>query len=89
MQGVAAFEKVSFDFEECRGAEFLLEHAFEENQNIFTTVFKLEKPIVAVGAPAHAWFGEVGTQLRTDVVFPKNGDVANAYGAAIAEGKKG
>ncbi len=45
----------------------------------------LNKPVVAIGAPARAWIGEVGNLLGTKVMVPENADVANAYGAAIGQ----
>ncbi len=39
-------------------------------------------PIVAVGAPVHIYYPEVGRRLKCDVAFPPHCDVANAVGAA-------
>jgi len=39
-------------------------------------------PVVAVGGPASVYYGEVGRRLGCQIVFPENGDVANAIGAA-------
>jgi hypothetical protein len=41
-------------------------------------------PVVAVGAPARLYYGEVGRRLGARVVFPEHGDVANAIGAGLA-----
>jgi N-methylhydantoinase A/oxoprolinase/acetone carboxylase beta subunit len=39
-------------------------------------------PIVAVGAPAKIYYGEVARRLEAEVVFPQHCEVANAIGAA-------
>lgn len=39
-------------------------------------------PVVAVGGPVSVYYGEVGRRLGCQIVFPENGDVANAIGAA-------
>ena len=39
-------------------------------------------PVVAVGGPVGVYYGEVGRRLGCQIVFPENGDVANAIGAA-------
>jgi N-methylhydantoinase A/oxoprolinase/acetone carboxylase beta subunit len=38
--------------------------------------------VVAVGAPAKVYYGEVAARLRADISFPEFCDVANAVGAA-------
>ncbi|WP_406854585.1 hydantoinase/oxoprolinase family protein [Alsobacter sp. KACC 23698] len=40
-------------------------------------------PVVAVGGPAPVFYPEVGRRLRSEVVLPEHGDVANAVGAAV------
>jgi len=39
-------------------------------------------PVVAVGGPVRVFYGEVGTRLGCEVVFPERYEVANAVGAA-------
>jgi len=42
---------------------------------------KLNKPLVAIGAPVEAYLPRVADQLRTELVIPTHADVANAVGA--------
>lgn len=84
MQGIAAFEDVEFDFDECPGAEFILESSFEDRNRLIKTEFSINRPIVAVGAPAGAWIGKVAEKMKTKAIIPEHGEVANAFGAAIA-----
>ena len=44
----------------------------------------LNLPLLAVGAPAAAYFPAVAEKLHTPLMVPKNGDVANALGAVAA-----
>ena len=84
MQGIAAFEEVEFDFDNHAGATFLLEHFFDEEAALLEMGFTINKPIVALGAPARAWLDQVAKKLSTIAVYPEHGEVANAYGASIA-----
>ncbi len=84
MQGIAAFEDVEFDFDECPGAAFILDCFFGNKNRLIKTEFSIDRPIVAVGAPAGAWIGKVAEKMKTKAVIPEHGEVANAYGAAIA-----
>ena len=43
--------------------------------------FKLNKPIVAIGAPVEAYLPRVAEQLHTELIIPDHADVANAVGA--------
>ena len=85
MQGIAAFEDVEFDFNECPGAAFLLERYFNDDNTLIRTEFNINNPIVAIGAPAGAWMQQVADKMGTKVIIPEHGEVANAFGAAIAE----
>ena len=41
----------------------------------------LSVPIVAIGAPVHAWMPEVAERLRAELVIPPHAEVASAVGA--------
>jgi N-methylhydantoinase A/oxoprolinase/acetone carboxylase beta subunit len=43
---------------------------------------ELNRPLIAVGAPAALYFPEVGRLLNTEVIVPEHFEVANALGAA-------
>ena len=40
-------------------------------------------PIVAIGAPAHAWMPKVAARYGLRVIVPEHAEVANAIGAAV------
>lgn len=46
-----------------------------------TTSFKLNRPLVAVGAPVKAYFPQVASDLGAQLVVPEHAEVANAAGA--------
>lgn len=85
MQSIANFEKEQFDFDESRGADFMLKRFYGDEDSMFEMQFEIDKPIVALGAPSGAWLRQVAKTLNTDVIIPLHGEVANAFGAAIAE----
>jgi N-methylhydantoinase A/oxoprolinase/acetone carboxylase beta subunit len=45
----------------------------------------LDKPIVAIGAPAQAWFDRAAHQLQAKLIIPEHADVASAVGAAVGK----
>jgi N-methylhydantoinase A/oxoprolinase/acetone carboxylase beta subunit len=47
----------------------------------FAVSLALNKTIVGVGAPAHAYLPEVANRLHTQLVVPEHAEVANAIGA--------
>ena len=89
MQGIANFEKQCFDFDESQGATFMLERFYGKKKSILETKFEINKPILALGAPTAEWMKDVAFELNAKMVVPEHGEVANAFGAAIAHKKKG
>lgn len=59
-----------------------LEHLLEGGcDNVLGSRFTLGVPLLAVGAPAGAWFPEVAARLGAPLVVPPHAEVANAFGA--------
>ncbi len=50
----------------------------------FSCIFKLKKPLVALGAPVKAYMPQVASSLNTELIVPEYAHVANAFGAATA-----
>ena len=63
----------------------MLERFFDDSESMLEMSFTINKPIIALGAPAGAWFGQVARKLGTKIVLPDDCDVAGAFGAAIAK----
>jgi N-methylhydantoinase A/oxoprolinase/acetone carboxylase beta subunit len=43
------------------------------------------RPVVAIGAPVHSFFPQVGELLQARVIIPEHAEVANAIGAVVSE----
>lgn len=52
---------------------------------LLAAALRLMCPIVAVGAPAACYYGDVATVLQTTSVVPEHSEVANAVGAVVGE----
>jgi hypothetical protein len=50
---------------------------------LFSYSFKLEVPIVGIGAAARYLLPEVANKLQTEVIFPSHFEVGNALGAIM------
>jgi len=63
----------------------ILNQAIHGNVNDeFRCSFKLNKPIVAIGAPVKAFMPRVAAKLNTQLIVPEYTSVANAFGAATS-----
>jgi N-methylhydantoinase A/oxoprolinase/acetone carboxylase beta subunit len=50
----------------------------------FDSSYKINMPIVGIGAPVRAWLPEMAKKMHTDLVIPEHAEVANAIGAATS-----
>jgi len=64
---------------------FLNDLYFDKKSSILKAEYHLEKPIVAIGAPAAAWADGLSGKMDTGVIVPDNAEVANAIGAAVGK----
>ena len=64
---------------------FLLEHSTSlvEAANPIRIRLDVTVPIIAIGAPAHAWLPEVARRLRAEYIIPEHAAVASAIGAIL------
>ena len=86
LQSLAGFENNQLDLFSDKAAMYLIEKAFDhEKQRFFSTVFTINKPIVAIGAPVQAWMGGVAKKMNTRLVIPEHAEVASAIGAAVGK----
>ena len=67
------------------GWDFLMERAFEDSGRPLKMRISLERPVVALGAPAESLVRPVEKHLDVRVVVPEHADVANAVGAVASE----
>ncbi|NBI64172.1 hydantoinase/oxoprolinase family protein [Clostridiales bacterium] len=86
LQSCAAFEGHDFDLSRDKSALYLLEKAFSQDPEDFLLAdFTLNRPIVGVGAPIHAWMPKVAKKLHAPLLIPKYAEVTNAIGAALGK----
>ncbi len=64
---------------------FLLDRAFEPAERGLKVRFSLDRPLIAIGAPAGVLAGPVREHLDAEVIVPEDADVANAIGAIATE----
>lgn len=68
-------------------ATALLERAFGRVNDGLGVVIDLGVPIIGIGAPAAFLLPGAGARLHTEVILPRDGDVANAVGAITSQVK--
>jgi hypothetical protein len=51
----------------------------------FDCSYKLNMPIIGIGAPIAAWLPKVAEKLHTELIIPRHAEVANAVGAAAGK----
>jgi N-methylhydantoinase A/oxoprolinase/acetone carboxylase beta subunit len=79
---VLSDEGVSPDWEAEPSAVALLRRALGDSQGSdLACDIKLQRPVVAIGAPVEAYMPRVADQLGTELVIPSHAEVANAVGA--------
>ena len=77
IQSAADFEKKKCIFSNDPAALYLLEKSFSDDPSDFLNAsFKLEKPIIAVGAPVKAWMPYVAEKLKTNLIIPEHDPTA-------------
>lgn len=52
---------------------------------LLCTDIRLNRPVVALGAPVAAWLPDVCRSLHTELIIPEHAEVANAVGAAVGQ----
>lgn len=66
--------------------DFFIERAFGRRPRSTARItIGLNKPVIAIGAPAEAWVKNIAALMDVKVIIPENADVANAYGAAVGQ----
>ncbi len=66
------------------GTDLLMKAITGEHARDFRCMFRLDRPIVGIGAPSGVYIRWVGEMLGTEVVIAEDSDVGNAVGAVSA-----
>lgn len=86
MQAVMYFDSQSFDVQTDPAVRYFLEDLyFSRKGSALNASYRLDKTIVAIGAPAWAWAKKLGERMGTEVIIPEHAEVANAVGAAVGK----
>lgn len=81
-----SYEKMPADAEETHQLKALVEKAFyNDNESLMSVLFRLNMPVIGIGAPIRSWLDPAAEKFYTDVVYPEHYNVANAVGAAAGK----
>lgn len=65
----------------CEACRLLLENVFSGGNSDYRVRFKLNRPVIGIGAPIGFFLPRAAEMLETEAILPKHADVANAIGA--------
>ncbi|MCQ5130090.1 hydantoinase/oxoprolinase family protein [Butyricicoccus faecihominis] len=84
-QAALYFDRPDLDFTQNDAVEyFLAQLNAKDTASNLVGAYRLQKQVVAIGAPAVSWMRQAGRKLQLTVVVPPHADIANAIGAAVA-----
>ena len=80
------YDNRSYEKEAAAAIDYFIDHIFQDDRSdVLGGSFHLKKPVVAIGAPTHAWVQCIEKMLGVRVVVPAHAEVANAVGAAVGQ----
>lgn len=86
IQAIADFEQENTDMYNDRAARYLIDKLFDGSSSEFLHAgCKLNKPLIAVGAPVRAWMPYICDKMNAEMILPEGAEVANAIGSAFGE----
>lgn len=86
LQSLVGSDEKSIRLKDTIGAMFFVKKALSPDQGQeFDCSFKINMPIVGIGAPVRAWLPKVAKKMNTSLVIPEYAEVANAVGAATSK----
>jgi N-methylhydantoinase A/oxoprolinase/acetone carboxylase beta subunit len=86
LDSVISYERIATDAMETKQMQTLVKKAFYgDAEELFTQVFRLNMPLLGIGAPVKAWLTSASEKFHTEVIYPAYHDVANAVGAAAGK----
>jgi N-methylhydantoinase A/oxoprolinase/acetone carboxylase beta subunit len=85
-QSLVSNEGESLWFKDSEIATYFADKALTPKKNqMLSFSFKMEIPIVGIGAPVKAWLPMVAEKMHTELIIPDHAEVANAIGAATGK----
>ncbi len=86
LNSVMSYERIATDAAETKQMQTLVKKAlYGKEDELFTQIFRLNMPVVGIGAPVRAWLTPAAEKFHTAAVYPAHHDVANAVGAAAGK----
>lgn len=86
LESVSRYDDKELRFSDSRETMYLIMQAIGFAQSQFIDInIDIKKPIIAIGAPAEAWLTHLSQLFNAEVIVPPDADVANSYGAAVAQ----
>ena len=70
-----------YDMEKCEVCQLVLKNILNKSSTDYEINFKLNKPVIGLGAPVKYFIPQSANLLGTEAVIPEHADVANAIGA--------
>ncbi len=67
--------------DDCQACRLLLENVFSGGNSDYRIRFKLNRPVIGIGAPIGFFLPRAAEMLETEAILPEHADVANAIGA--------
>jgi len=76
-------EKKTVRFTDCSNCQRLITRILNpKKERLFHLVPEINRPLIAIGAPARAYFPLVSKKIGAKLIIPEHAEVANAVGAA-------
>ena len=86
LQSLVGCDEQSFKIKNTPEVMYFIQKALSLDQGQeFDCTFKMNMPIVGIGAPVRAWLPDVAKKMNTCLVIPEHAEVANAVGAATGK----
>ncbi|MBQ2764574.1 MAG: hydantoinase/oxoprolinase family protein [Firmicutes bacterium] len=86
LESSLAYEAIPEDAKDSMQWSALVNKGFYgKTGELFSMLFRLNMPIIGIGAPIRSWLDEAAAKFHTDAVYPAHYHVANAVGAAAGK----
>lgn len=87
LDSALTYEKINIDpFNSTDIFEYFFKKAIKQGEHsIFQNIFRLDIPIIGIGAPTKFWLPPASEVFHTESVFPDYNYAANAVGAAVGK----
>ncbi|HML32428.1 hydantoinase/oxoprolinase family protein [Sporomusa sphaeroides] len=85
IQSLLNYEGSSILLHKNKDIKYLFQQALYAGEETLGLSAHVNYPIIAIGAPAHAYLPQIAKKLNCELIIPENADVANAIGAVAGQ----